>query len=561
MPDNCITITLPPGGRWLPFAHESLLRYSSMVGFSERLEEMLAGSVMEACEELFRKAEEKHISDRVVLNLDFKGEAVVVDIEYNSHIPLNPLKTEDYEVPDAGTDVDDVDMDTLWLHMIRRRMDRVHFMVRGSRHVLRMIKYRRDEGKEKQAWVMAIKPELRKELVLHLADQDVEHPSSVLQKPGGGALKLGPSETFVIQGIDGKTSFHDIYMAHIDTLGLISPDMLARLFEKLEDMKMLADPEEGQRGTRVRQAIQKIINPDFSIPRADDFVTAIHSKTDFVFTHLGLGILLAIGLSGLLPCWEHLQRFIEVIAGLEEEFFNQPLMIVPVYILIMVHVMLHELGHGVTCKHYGGQVPRLGIMFYLASFVFYCDTTAAWNFRKKRQRILVSLGGPIISFAILGASLWAAGYYAGTDSMWESVFVIFSLFNLFGLIMNFNPFIMMDAYYMLLDYTGIPTLREKSFKFLKRKTLGWLDIGSDDDTKVTPRERRIFWWYGIIGGLMTVFFLLIPILRLNYLLSAESLHGGRLFFAVLICLILFVRLANIAFNMIKSVWHREYKIQ
>ncbi|MFC1579794.1 hypothetical protein ACFL4N_02665 [Thermodesulfobacteriota bacterium] len=561
MANNRITITLPSDDRWLPFANESLHQYGQMVGFSERLEEMLASPVMEACEELFRKAAQMAVHDTVNLGLDFKGEAVVVDIEYNARIPLNPHETEDYEVPEADTDLEDLEIDTLWLHMIKRRMDRVHFMVRGSRHVLRMIKYRRDEGKEKQAWVMAIKPELQKELILHLDDQDAEHPSSVLQNPGGGVLKLGPSETFIIQHIDGKTSFHDIYMAHIDALGLTSPDMLARLFEKLESMKMLADPEEELKKARIRKIITKIINPNISIPRADDVVTAVYSKTKFFYTHFGLWLLLAIGLSGIFPYWEHLSRFRVIIAGLEDRFFNQPLFIIPVYILILFHVTLHELGHGVTCKHYGGNVPRLGIMFYLASFIFYCDTTAAWNFPKKRHRILVSLGGPIMSFAIFGLGLWAAGYYAGTDSMWESVFVTFSLINLFVLMMNFNPFIRMDAYYMLVDYTGIPNLREKSFRFLKRKTFGWLGFGSEKDTKVTIRERRIFWWYGILGALMTVFFLAIPILRLRYLLRAESLFGGKLFIALLIVVLLVARLASIAFSMVRSIRYREYKIQ
>ena len=177
--------------------------------------------------------------------------------------------------------------------------------------------------------------------------------------------------------------------------------------------------------------------------------------------------------------------------NLEEAFLSNPLLILPVYLLTLVHVTLHELGHGVTCKHYGGKVPRLGIMFYMASFIFYCDTTAAWNFPEKKHRILVSLGGPIISFAIMGAGLWGAGYYAGTGLIWEPVFVAFSLFNFFGLVMNFNPFIKMDAYYMLLDYTGIPNLRECSFKFLERKTLGWMGVGSDEAIKVTLLERKI----------------------------------------------------------------------
>lgn len=545
----------------MSFAQDSLQRYSEMIGYSQRLEKMCSSSVMEACEELVSKAAEVGITDPIDLLFNYKGETIVIDIAYNGRIPLNPHKTEEYEIPDADTSLQELDMDTLWLHMIKRRMDRVRFMVQGSRHVLRMVKYRREEGKEKQAWIMSVKPELRQGLILHLADEDAEHPACTLQATGMGVLKLGPSETFIIQNIDGKTSFHDLYMAHIDALGLTSPDMLAGLYEKLEAMGMLSNPDEDTKNTHLRRTLKKIINPNISIPNADIVVVAVHDKTRFLYSFLGLAMLLAIGLSGIIPYLEHRAQFIHVIMNLEETFLSTPILIVPVYLLTLIHICLHELGHGVTCKHYGGNVPRLGIMFYLASFIFYCDTTAAWNFPDKKHRILVSLGGPLISFSIMGIGLWAAGHYAGTGLIWEPVFVAFSLLNIFGLVMNFNPFIKMDAYYMLLDYTGIPNLRQRSFKFLERKTLGWLGVGSDEDTKVTIKERKIFWWYGTLGGFVTLVFLAIPIFRLNHLLSAESVSEGRLLFAVLIGALLIVRLSNIAYSKIKAVRYREYKIQ
>ena len=29
---------------------------------------------------------------------------------------------------------------------------------------------------------------------------------------------------------------------------------------------------------------------------------------------------------------------------------------------------------------------------------------------------------------------------------------------------------------------------------------GWLGFGSEEHVKVTIRERRIFWWYGLLGS-------------------------------------------------------------
>lgn len=561
MADNRIAISLPADARWVRFVQDSLSRYSEMVGFSAWLEEMCSSSVTEACEELVRKAQQSGISDPIHLSLDYRGDTIVVDIAYNARIPLNPHKTGEYEIPDASTDLESLDADSLWLHMIKRRMDRVRFNVQGSRHILRMVKYRRDEGKEKQAWVMAIRPELRKGIILHLDESGGEHPSSTLQLPGSGVLRLGPSETFLVRNMDGKTSFHALYMAHIDALGLTSPDMLARFYEQLEAMGMLAVAEDSAPPSRFRMLMRKLLNPDFSIPNADGMVAAVHRRTGFLFSPLGLGALLAIGLSGVVPFAMHHARFMDGIGNLEDTFLSQPLLVLPVYALILFHAALHELGHGVACKHYGGNVPRLGIMFYLGSFIFYCDTTAAWNFHNKWRRILVSLGGPIVSFAIFGVGLWAAGHYAGTGSIWEPVLLAFSLINFFGLVMNFNPFIKMDAYYMLLDYTGIPNLRERSFRFLERKTLGWLGFGSEEDAQATLAERKEFWWYGVLGALVTLLFVAMPLVSLHSKLAANSQSKGLILLSVISCALLIARLGSLAYGKIRSIRHREYKIQ
>jgi len=55
----------------------------------------------------------------------------------------------------------------------------------------------------------------------------------------------------------------------------------------------------------------------------------------------------------------------------------------------------------------------------------------------------------------------------GTSSAWGTVFMAFSLFNLFGLIMNFNTLIKIDDDYILLDSTVIPNLRTRSFRIQK----------------------------------------------------------------------------------------------
>lgn len=555
-----ISVTLPCDDAWLGFAQQFIRHYGRQVGFSEKLETMVTLSVMEALENLFQRAAGTGVSQPVSLEMDHKGLAVVIDIGYESAIPLHPHETGDWEVPDDLDDLDEQDMDTLWLHLIKKRMDRVCFMIQGNRRILRMAKYNRDEGREKQAWIMGVTPRLKPDLIVHVDDPEKKFPSAILQAPGKGVLRLGPSETFLVGLMDGQTPFHDLYMAHVDALGLIAPTAMALLYEQLEKMEMLVPEGILQDRNRFYQAFKRWLNPDWVIPRADETVTWVYKRCHPLFSHAGAGLLIAVGISGLVPLLIWYQDFSSQVAGLEQAFAAHPILFVCLYTLMLFDAACHELGHGTVCKHFGGKVPRIGIMFYLASFMFYCDTTASLNFKRKRDRLLVSLAGPLVSFAILGVGLWAGGLSFGTGL--APVMTAFCLISCFGLVMSFNPFIKMDAYYMLSDITGIANLRKKSFDFLKfklRKGLGKKEVRETQDKK--EKREMIFWVYGIGGVMITGFFLIFPLVRLFHFLKNESASGGILALISLLIFMICFRLSHLAIERISGLRNQVIRIQ
>ncbi len=561
MKQNQISLLLPPDLRWLPLLEDGLRRYANTVGFPPTLENKISWAVMEACEELLRVGVEAGIATPYRVVLDFKGEVAIIEVEYNGAIPLNPFATAEYEMPGEAADIDELTTDGLWLHLIKQQMDRVFFSVRGGRKVLSMMEYRREDGAERRLWAMSIRPQLATGLQLHLKSEVGESSASVLQKFGGKVLMLGSSETFFVENMDGKRSFHDLYMAHVDKLGLVSPSLPTRLYEKLEATQMLANPDGEQPQRWWTSLYHRLLNPSFSVPHADALVSAVYRRVTFFFTPVGVTLLLLLGLSGFIPLWLKHEALFQTLAGLEQSFLAAPRMLIPLYAMTLLHVALHEFGHGVVCKHYGGKVPRLGVMFYLGSFIFFCDTTAAYTFEKKSHKLLVSLGGPMVSFAVFGLGLWGAAFFAGGGSIWDSVLVLFSVLNIFTLIMNFNPLIKMDAYYMLSDLLEVPNLRARSFRFLNRKLLGWLGVGTDLDTKVSLRESTIFWWYGLSGAVMTLLFAALPFLSLIYLLEIHSDEGSRTLFLILGCSLLLFKLGTVAYGKLRAVFYREYKLK
>src|SRR5437870_13876116 len=57
---------------------------------------------------------------------------------------------------------------------------------------------------------------------------------------------------------------------------------------------------------------------------------------------------------------------------------------------LMVVVCVHELGHGFTCKYFGGQVHELGAMLIYFQPAFYCNVNDAWTLPDLRARLWVA---------------------------------------------------------------------------------------------------------------------------------------------------------------------------
>ena len=75
-----------------------------------------------------------------------------------------------------------------------------------------------------------------------------------------------------------------------------------------------------------------------------------------------------------------------------------------------------------------------------------------------------------------------------------------------GLIMNFNPFLRMDAYYMLMDWTGIANLRDKATQYVTA-----LFTGKREKYAGYPASlQRWLLGYGLVGGAMTVLMFVYP---------------------------------------------------
>ena len=70
--------------------------------------------------------------------------------------------------------------------------------------------------------------------------------------------------------------------------------------------------------------------------------------------------------------------------------------------------VLHEFGHALVCKHFGGEVHEMGFMLLVFSPCLYCDVSDAWRMPNKWHRIAISAAGMLVELVLasLATIVW-----------------------------------------------------------------------------------------------------------------------------------------------------------
>lgn len=549
--DHDFVMRVQPASHLTRTIGDATRSYLASLEFPDRLIDDVVTAVGEAVEQLIAVAESHGAKAPFEVGLAFRNEAVSVQILYEASLPLNPHQEADYEVPDGeGAD----DLAGLWLHLIKRVMDRVFFRIAGNRAALVMMKYHRAETERRKSWVMGLKPRLRPGITIERA-ADAAAGGILHDLEGDNVLKLSRSDLFLIERIDGARTLHEIYLDHAVEIGPTSPEHIKRIYETLEAAGMLAGDTARRSGRRSRW--QRWLSPTLSIPRPDAAVTWMHDRVRFLFHPPAVALLLAVGFSGFIPLARGWSGIAPVLGSLPARLAAAPLLVVAIYFISLVCVALHELAHGVACKHFGGRVRQLGIMWYLAMFIFFCDTTAAWNFPKKSQRIWVSLAGPLVTWALWGLANWCLGAATGDAA---TILAALFLINTFALVMNFNPLLRMDAYYILMDWLDLPNLQTRAFAWLRWHLYERFLPGAKPRPTAMAREVRIFLVYGLLSAFMSLFFIVVPFLQLADLWVIGEGYSPWILMPLVVVTLLVLNILRKVGQVLDDMRRQEFKI-
>ncbi|MEZ6127227.1 MAG: HlyD family efflux transporter periplasmic adaptor subunit [Planctomycetaceae bacterium] len=186
-------------------------------------------------------------------------------------------------------------------------------------------------------------------------------------------------------------------------------------------------------------------------------------------------------------------------------------------ITIVVVKLLHEIGHGLTCYHYGGECHELGCIMIGFLPLLYCDVSDSWLQRNRGYRMQVAAAGIAVELflAAIFGFLWMASVPGLLHSFFLNVMLVCSLNTV---LVNGNPLLRYDGYYVLSDLLRIPNLgpesRSAALSIFDRVVLGL----QRPPTTTTTAFRSL--WMPIFGTASMVYRLVVTATILLFIHSA-----------------------------------------
>lgn len=143
---------------------------------------------------------------------------------------------------------------------------------------------------------------------------------------------------------------------------------------------------------------------------------------------------------------------------------------------LAVTKVIHELGHALAARHFGGRCHELGVMLLVFTPCLYCNVSDAWLFADKWRRAAVGAAGIAVELVLAAACtfLW---WFSQPGLFNLLCFNVMTVCSIGTVLFNGNPLLRYDGYYILCDLLQTPNLGPRSDacmrRWLARRLWGW----------------------------------------------------------------------------------------
>jgi putative peptide zinc metalloprotease protein len=262
--------------------------------------------------------------------------------------------------------------------------------------------------------------------------------------------------------------------------------------------KQLFDRRKKRRRSEWMQALTNILYIKIPVFDPDKLLVRMLPYLRWIFTTWFMFLSVGVMLAAVLLVTTHFEAFREKLPSYHE-FFSFKTVYMLWFALGAVKI-IHEFGHGLSCKAFGGEVHEMGLLFLVFSPCLYCNVSDAWTLPQKWKRIIISFAGIYVELIIAAIATfvwWNTPSQPFINNLSLSLMVVCSVSTV---IFNANPLMRYDGYYILADWLEIPNLRDRSNRFLQRLVMDYcLGIEVQPEQYMALWRRILFVAYAIIS--------------------------------------------------------------
>ena len=333
--------------------------------------------------------------------------------------------------------------------------------------------------------------------------------------PSAGGMYTFPYQNWVlIRLFDGKRSYAEIAEAYSQETGFhYSEEQVREFADSLEGsdfwyrttleknvLLMQKSADERRRLLKPKSKYGDLSEVLFPAFNPDAFLTWLDKYTSFIytwwFTLITLGAFaFAAGIT--ITHWSEIGRDTLEFYNFTNKTWAD---VFQYYVLVIATVVVHEGAHGHACKHYGGRVPTMGFALVYLLPAFYTDTTEGDVKGTRSQRFVIAMAGvwsELMLYSILTPIWWAT---PPDTVVHNAAYVTMLMSGIATVLLNWNPLMKLDGYYMLSEILGYIDLKENSTAYVSawmKRHLWRLPV----EVPYVPRQRRFgYIVYAILSG-------------------------------------------------------------
>jgi len=239
----------------------------------------------------------------------------------------------------------------------------------------------------------------------------------------------------------------------------------------------------------------------FPAVNPDKFVTWLHDRTSFIYTWwFTLLTLIAFCITATISItyWPQISRDTLEFFNFKDKTWAD---FGVFYLLALFTLCWHEMAHAHACKHYGGRVPAMGFLLVYLTPAFYTDTTEGYVKGSRHQRFIIAMAGAHSELLICAVATPIWWLTAPGTGLHNATYLLLLMTGIAGVLLNWNPLMKLDGYFMLTEALGISDLKEDSTAYVSawvKRHVWRLPV----EVPYVPKRRRVgFVIYALASGL------------------------------------------------------------